>query len=72
MHDISPKMSELVKTFARKLFFPKFGREGTRGPLSPSATPMGRLKMREWKNRHGRKCMGGKGGSGNIGTILQG
>ena len=33
---------------------------------------MGRLKMREWKNRHGRKCRGGKGGSGNIGTILQG
>ena len=32
---------------------------------------MGRLKMREWKNRHGRKCRGGKGGSGNIGTILQ-
>ena len=32
----------------------------------------GRLKMREWKNRHGRKCRGGKGGSGNIGTILQG
>jgi len=28
--------------------------------------------MREWKNRHGRKCRGGKGGIGNIGTILQG
>jgi len=24
--------------------------------------------MREWKNRHGRKCRGGKGGSGKIGT----
>jgi len=32
----------------------------------------GRLKMREWKNGHGRKCRGGKGGSGSIGTILQG
>jgi len=28
--------------------------------------------MREWKNRHGRTCRGGKGESGNIGTILQG
>jgi len=35
-------------------------------------TALGRLKMREWKNRHGRKCRGGTGGSGNIGTILQG
>jgi len=32
-----------------------------------SLTQSGRLKMREWKNRHGRKCRGGKGGSGNIG-----
>jgi len=44
----------------------------TDGQMHRKEDYMGRLKMREWKNRHGRKCRGGKGGSGNIGTILQG
>jgi len=31
----------------------------------------GWMKKREWKNRHGRKCEGGKYESGNTGTAMQ-
>jgi len=37
-----------------------------------SANEWGRLKMREWKMRHGHNCMGGKCRSGKCGSRLQG
>ena len=50
-----------------------FGRDsGNQTLRTHKIRDRGRLKMREWKNRHGRKCRGGKVGSGNICTILQG
>ena len=39
---------------------------------SDACAPLGALKMREWKNRHGQNCRAGKCRSGNIGKVMQG